>query len=152
LVPAKDYTYFMDDVNLLAIDEDHVDPTTWPAFELSIILSEAFFHAVQGVFPFILREDFLQRLLKFPRGTAHLSWSDRHWLATANLVWAVGSKWLHMCHLAAPGFCDHHLMYYARARALGIDHRVMFDHPDIGRVEAIGILAFYLMINGSVTR
>jgi hypothetical protein len=26
------------------------------------------------------------------------------------------------------------------------------DHPDIERVQSIGLLAFYLLINGSITR
>jgi hypothetical protein len=43
-------------------------------------------------------------------------------------------------------------VYYARARRLGLDHRVVSEHPDVERVQAIGILAFYLLIIGSIAR
>lgn len=47
---------------------------------------------------------------------------------------------------------DTHQDYYARARALGLDHRVVFDHPDIDQVQGMGLLSLYLLFNGSVTR
>ncbi|KAK5188474.1 hypothetical protein LTR72_011099 [Exophiala xenobiotica] len=106
LASPMDYTYFMDDINLMDVDEDDVDSTAWPPFEVAILLSEAFFHAMQGAFPFILREEFLQRLVNFPTARALPSWSDRRWLAMANLVWAVGSRWLRMTELATPDFAS----------------------------------------------
>ena len=45
-------------------------------------------------------------------------------------------------------FAEHHLIYYARAQALGLDHRIHFDHVDIERVEELGLIAFYLLLNG----
>ena len=40
----------------------------------------------------------------------------------------------------------------ARARALGLDHRMLFQHPDVEMTQAIGVLGFYLLINGSIQR
>lgn len=151
LTTAPDYCYFMDNTDVLAVDEDHVEQYDWPPGDSAFILAEAYFHAMQGAFQFVLREQFLAVLVHLPQ-QAMPSWSQRHWLAMANLVWAVGSLWLQITKLDRSGKRDHHLMYYARARALGIDHRIMFDHPDIERVQAIGLLSFYLLVNGSVTR
>ncbi|EXJ89948.1 hypothetical protein A1O3_03015 [Capronia epimyces CBS 606.96] len=151
LTTAPDYSYFMDNTDVLAVDEDHVEQYEWPPGDSALILAEAYFHALQGAFQFILRDQFLATLVSFPRQTMP-SWGQRRWLAMANLVWAVGSLWLQMTRLDNSEKIDTHLLYYARARALGIDHRILFDHPDIERVQAIGLLAFYLLVNGSVTR
>ena len=147
-----DFEYFLDDTDLLAIDEDYVDHYHWPSTETVVILSEAFFHSMQGAYPFILREQFLQEAFIYKDKGKIPSWGQRRWLSMANLVWAIGSRWLHMTKMDDPALNEDHVVYYARARALGLDHRVMFDHPDIERVEGIGLLAFYLLINGSITR
>lgn len=151
LSAAQDFTYFLDDTNVLSVNEDHINERTWPPFDTALILAEAYFHAMQGAFDFVQREQFLDTLVQFPKQQAVLSWPERRWLALANLVWAIGSKWLHLAKLDHSSVEDH-LVYYARARSLGLDHRVVFDHPDVERVQAIGLLAFYLLINGSIAR
>ncbi|EXJ94592.1 hypothetical protein A1O1_02988 [Capronia coronata CBS 617.96] len=151
LTTVPDYSYFMDNTDVLAIDEDHVEQYEWPPGDSAVVLVEAYFHAMQGAFQFVLREPFLRELVDFPRHKMP-SWSERRWLAMANLVWAVGSLWLQITKLDPSDKPDGHLVYYARARALGIDHRILFDHPDIERVQGIGLLTFYLLVNGSVTR
>ena len=45
-----------------------------------------------------------------------------------------------------------HIEFYARARALGLDHRVVFDHPVLEQIQSLGLLGFYLYINGSIAR
>ncbi|KAK7896904.1 hypothetical protein LTR67_004792 [Exophiala xenobiotica] len=152
LSTAGDFSFFIDDLDLLAIDEDHVDPYEWPPAQTAALLSEAYFHAMQGIFPFVIREPFLQKLFSYPRGTYVPSWSQRSWLALANIVWAIGAKWLQITELDPREAQETHLVYYARARALGLDHRVMSDHPDVDRVQGMGLLAFYLLINGSIAR
>lgn len=149
---AKEATYFMDEDNLLSIDEDLVNGQQWPPFQVSLILAEAYFHSVQGAFHFLIKEEFMKSLLRFPYGKPMLTWAERSWLGIANLVWAIGSKWLQMTQLDSQNSLDSHLIYYARARALGLDHRILFDHPDVERIQAIGLLSFYLLVNGSISR
>ncbi|KIW28890.1 uncharacterized protein PV07_04745 [Cladophialophora immunda] len=119
----------MDDINLLEIDEDHVDPYDRPSFEAAVILAEACFHSIQGAFEFVNREKYLHTMINSPR-----------------------AKWLQITKPNYSSGPESHLLYFARARALGLDHRILFDHPDIARVEEIGLLAFYLLMNGSITR
>jgi hypothetical protein len=152
LTSAKDFSFYMDDVDVLAFDEDTIDPYEWPSGEDTYLLTEAFFHAMQGAFPFVVREIFLHTMLSFPRERGMPTWSQRRWLAQANLVWAIGAKWLLISKLNQPSVEDRHMLFYARARALGLDHRVVSDHPDVDRIQGIGLLAFYLLINGSITR
>jgi hypothetical protein len=149
---AKKSNYFMDDFDLLSVDEDHVIAEEMPPQELSFILAEACFHAIQGAFAFVHREQFLDALAHFPRKQSPLSWVERRWLALANLVFALGAKWLQQTEPDGGLFVHNHLEFYARARALGLDHRIVFDHPVLEQVQSLGLLAFYLFVNGSIFR
>ena len=149
---AKKSNYFMDDFDLLSVDEDHVIAHEMPSLELSFTLAEACFHAVQGSFAFVHREQFLDVLAHFPRKQSPLSWAERRWLALANLVFALGAKWLQQTEPGDSLVVHNHLEFYARARALGLDHRIVFDHPVLEQIQALGLLAFYLFVNGSIFR
>jgi hypothetical protein len=152
IATTTDFVYFMDDTNLLSIDEDLVDQYHWPSDAAVVILSEACFHAMQGAFHFVLREQFLREVYTFSAMGNVPNWGQVRGLGLANLMWAIGAKWLQITQIGVEIEKEDHLVYYARARALGLDHRVMVDHPDIERVQGIGLLAFYLLINGSITR
>ncbi len=142
----------MDDVELLSIDEDRVDALEWPPLEVALVLSKAYFDSLYTVFPFMDEHQFYDVLHHFPRYTTSLSWDERRWLSVANLVFGLASRWL---HLTAPesnfGF-EGHLIYYARARSLGLDHRLLFDHPTLEQIQALGLLAGYLFVNNSIAR
>ena len=149
---AFDLTYFMDDEDLLSVDEDRVVSEPLPPTAAALMLSEAYFHAVQGAFQFVERDWFLRELEELLKGTERPSWAQRRTLGLVNIVWAVGAKWLQITQLSGDTLAADHLTYYARARALGLDHRMLFEHPDVEMTQAIGVLGFYLLINGSIQR
>jgi hypothetical protein len=150
--PAIQFSYYMDDDDLLSLDEDFVDQLHWPGDVTARILFEAYFHSLHGIFDCFGRERILAELIGFPQNRLSLSWEQRRWLAMANLMWAIGSKWLQRALLDDEPGMENHLVYYARARALGLDHRVLLDHPGLQGINALGMLAFYLFTNGSLSR
>ena len=151
--PATQFNYFMDDEDLLSLDEDFVDPLHWPGDVTARLLTEAFFHCLHGIFDCFVRERMLADLDAFARNRfSPLSWEQRRWLARTNLMWAIGAKWLQRSMLNDDLAMENHLMYYARARALGLDHRVLLEHPGIMGINALGMLSFYMFTNGSVSR
>lgn len=149
---AHDLSYFMDDEDLLSVDEDDVDAYRMPPPATALLLCEAYFHALQGAFQFVKRGAFLRMLDQFSAEPKHTTWAERRALGVANIIFALGAKWLDDTNLDPDGITESHTIYYARARSLGLDHRILFDHPDVQMVQAIGILAFYLMTNGSIQR
>jgi hypothetical protein len=152
LKSATDFSYYMDDDNLLSLDEDFVNPLHWPDDVTAQILFEAFSHCLHGIFDCFPRERVLAELDGFPRNRSALSWNQRRWLATTNLMWAIGAKWLQRAMLNDDPRMENHLMYYARARALGLDHRVLIENPGLQGINSLGMLSFYLFINGSISR
>ncbi len=148
----EDKSYFVDQVDLLSVDEDYVNPHQYPPVSTAMLLSEAFFHALQGSFYFVEREQFLNDLMTVQAAGSISTWSQRPFLAVCNLVWATAARWLEMTELAERTDAENHLIYYARARSLGFDHRIQFDSADVQTLQGMGILAFYLLINNSIQR
>ena len=148
----EDMSYLVDQVDLLSVDEDYVNPHQYPPVSTAILLSEAFFHALHGSFYFVEREQFLADLMTVQAAGSISNWSQRPFLAVCNMVWATAARWLEMTELAERTDAEDHLVYYARARSLGLDHRIQFDNADVQTVQGMGILAFYLLVNHSIQR
>jgi hypothetical protein len=151
---ANKVNYYLDDEDLLSVDEDRLpsEREDIPSPETAYLLAEACFHSLQGAFMFNYRAEFLETLSHFPSNRPTLSWRQRQWLATANIVFAIGARWLQFTSLMDNRVILHHVEFYARARALGLDHRVVFDHPVLEQIQSLGLLGFYLYINGSIAR
>jgi hypothetical protein len=90
--PAQ-FSYSMDDVDLLGVDEDDINALFWPDVLTTLVLTEAYFHAMQGPFGFVIRDVFLQEVADFSHRQTRLHWDQPTWLGLANLVWAIASRW-----------------------------------------------------------
>lgn len=153
IVSAENFTYFVDEENLLSIDEDYIEPNQLPSVEVATILSEAYFLSARSGLLLIDKQDFYQTSSQcLSRRGSPFSRTENRWLLKANVVWALGAKWLQSIGFDQTGRLESHLVYYARSRALGLDHRVPLDHPNVDMIEASGLLALYLLANGSISR
>lgn len=150
--------YHMDEANLLAVDEDSVNPMDMPPLPIAKILAHSYFETVHDSFPLVAKGVFMDALLNQFHNRPPSSWEGRHWLSMANIIFAVGAKWL---YLTRPRGADmqglkigpgDHVVYYARARSLGLDHRLIMDHPLIEQIQALGILGLYLIVNHQISR
>jgi hypothetical protein len=155
---GSELDYHMDEANLLAVDEDSVDPMEVPPLPIAKVLAESYFETVHGSFPLVAQEEFMRVLFSQFHSRPPLSWKGRRWLSMANIIFAVGAKWL---YLTRPRQADvqgpnvgpgDHIVYYARARSLGLDHRLIMDHPLIEQIQALGILGLYLIVNHQISR
>ena len=149
---ANKVNYHLDDADLLSVDEDIIVSEDIPPPEVAYLLAEACFHSLQGAFMFMYRAEFLETLSHFPSNRPVLTWRQRQWLASANIIFAIGARWLQYTHMDDLISHYNHIEFYARARSLGLDHRVVFDHPVLEQVQSLGLLGFYLFVNGSIAR
>ena len=152
------FDYHMDEANLLAVDEDTVDPMEMPPLPIATVLADSYFDTVHDTFPLMVKGAFMEILINHFRSLTRPSWAGRRWLSVANIIFAVGAKRM---YLARPRRADmqgasigpgDHIVYYARARALGLDHRLIMDHPLIEQIQALGILGLYLIVNHQISR
>lgn len=148
---AADLSYHVDEANLLAVDEELVNEYQWPS--MAATMAGAYFDTLYPTFPFVNKGQFLQELSQSYHLQEQLPIrARRRWLAKANMIFCLGSKWFLQGNANSRVGQDDHLMYYARARKLGLDHRIVLDHPTVEQVDALGLLALYLIMNHHVTR
>ena len=147
-----EFSFFTDEEYLLAVDEDYVEPLQLPHINTAVLLSEAYFHCVNGDFYFIEREAFLAELMAIYRAGQPPSWPQRPFLGICNMVWAIAARWMHIVGLAERINLENHILFFARSRSLGLDHRIQFDHPDVQTVQGMGLMVFYLLNNNSIQR
>ncbi|KAI1607828.1 hypothetical protein EDD36DRAFT_118260 [Exophiala viscosa] len=110
-----DMSYHLDEADILAVDEECVSEYQWPS--MAATMAGVFFDTLYPTFPFVDKEQFLRKLLQlYHFQERHPLGERRHWLAMANVIFCLGSKWL--MQGGANGSTGHedHLMYYARAR------------------------------------
>jgi hypothetical protein len=148
---ATEMNYHLDEADLLAVNEDSMEEEQWP--DLAGTMAGAFFDTIYPTFPFVDKEPFLQTLSTVrPQNTMPRFGANRRWAAMANIIFCLGSQWLFRGDANQPVGRDDHLIYYARARKLGLDHRVVLDHPTVEQVQMMGLLGLYLATNHQITR
>ncbi|KIV87972.1 hypothetical protein, variant 5 [Exophiala mesophila] len=119
---------------------------------MAITMVGVFFDTLYPTLPFIDKDKFLQKLSQSYYLREDYSLIDRRrWLAIANMIFSLGLKWLMQGNANRSAGQEDHL-YYARARKLGLDHRMVQDHPTTAQVEGLGLLALDLTMNHQITR
>ena len=145
---VSDYTYHCDDLPLTLLN--HVAPRELPPRQTAQCLLEAYMDSVHPVFPIIGKITFESQVQAF-FNDRQLS-PGRNWLAILNLVFAIAAKYSHMVEASWRGDERDHLVYFARARMLGLNSESMFDHPDLQRIQLSGLIAFYLSSIDQINR
>jgi hypothetical protein len=69
-----------------------------------------------------------------------------------NLVFAIGAKYSHVAKEDWRGDESDHIVYHARARAFGLNMDDVFNHPSLLQIQELGLLAFYWLSVGQVSR
>ena len=145
---VSEFTYHCDDLPLLL--PNHVDSRALPPRETARCLLEAYMDSVHPAFPIIGKNTFEGQVEAF-LNDEQLS-PGRNWLAVLNLVFAIAAKYSHYVEASWRGDERDHLLYFARARMLGMNEESIFDHPDLQRVQVSGLIAFYFATVDQVNR
>jgi hypothetical protein len=74
------------------------------------------------------------------------------WQAILNLVFALGAKYSHLVQAPWQAGERDHLIYHAKARLLGMTEMHLTSHPDVPQIQVAGLLAFYYLSIGQVSR
>ncbi|KAF2856860.1 hypothetical protein T440DRAFT_12250 [Plenodomus tracheiphilus IPT5] len=130
------------------------DPMEMPPFETAERLMKAFMESCHNSFPFLAKKAVMNEFYLYyaasQRGKPYSP--PQKWLATINLVFAIGAVYSHL--IAAEWCADDrdHLMYYSRACTLGLKDPWWFSHPDLPQMQITGLLSFYYLSIGRVNR
>ncbi|KAH7366641.1 fungal-specific transcription factor domain-containing protein [Pyrenochaeta sp. MPI-SDFR-AT-0127] len=148
-----DATFYLDSDS---IDVDTaVDPYEVPDPALAQKLFNCYMDTVHSSFPLVPAsfEDQFQRFLESIRRHRPFQIPDK-WRAIMNLLFAIGARYSHLTEAEFRGDERDHLIYMTRAtRLLGMKNTAIFiSGPDLALVEATGLLSFYFLVIGHVSR
>ncbi|KAF2186020.1 hypothetical protein K469DRAFT_664510 [Zopfia rhizophila CBS 207.26] len=147
-------SFYLDDDNI-QLDLNFVDQIDMPPQETAERLMECYISTVQDSFPILPKkwlEEVVHKLYDHLRGGWSLELVDDRILAILNSVFAIGTKFCHL--VTSDGQTDDldHLIYQARARMLGFKDSVIIAHHDIHQVRLAGLLSFYFLSIGQISR
>lgn len=149
---VSSFSYWADSEH---VDVDFlVDAYDFPQTEVAERLLQFYMSRVHDSFPILPRKTFEDQFRMYftavQNGKApRLS---PKWQSILNLVFAIGARYSHL--VKAPWRADErdHLVYQARARSLGLNEAVITSHPDLPQIQSLGLMAFYWLSTGQVSR
>lgn len=145
-----DSAYHAEPGDIPMVRSEEVNALEWPPPMLARALVDSYFDIVHVSFPILSRNDFYKKFETFPK--AQISTEDQGWLAVANMVFAIGAKFAHLTNADYRGDDRDHLVYYARASALGMDHRTLNRDPELQHTACLGVLGLYLFTTDQLNR
>jgi hypothetical protein len=145
-----DSTYHAEPGDILTVQVEEVNPLEWPPTTVARALVDSYFEKVHVSFPILSRNDFYRKFKTFPKD--QISTEDQCWLAVANMVFAISAKFAHLTNADFRDDDRDHLVYYARARALGMDQRTLNQDPELQHTTCLGVLGLYLLSTDQLNR
>ncbi|KAH6618851.1 C6 transcription factor-like protein [Boeremia exigua] len=138
-----------------SVDIDfYVDPYDLPQMETAERLLSCYMSKVHDSFPILPRKTFEDQFRKYftALSNGNAPRLSPKWQAILNLVFAIGAKYSHLSKASWQADSRDHLIYQARARAFGLNDSTMTTHPDVPQIQSLGLLAFYWLSVGQVSR
>ncbi len=131
---------------------DEIDPYGLPIRMIADRLVELFFATIYPSFPIINKAYFFNRYDEcFP--TAQMNeCGDQTFLVMLQLILAIGAVHAHIIRAEWAGDERDHLLYFARARALGLETGLLEESVYHEQVQIFGLGGMYLMVTNQTNR
>ncbi|KAA8619196.1 fungal specific transcription factor domain containing protein [Pyrenophora tritici-repentis] len=137
-----------DDVSI----DFYVNAYELPQPELAEHLVQCYMLKVHDSFPILPRKAFGDQTRAYFAAlrSGNAPRLNPKWQAILNLVFAIGANYAYLLNKDWDG--GDHIIYQARARAFGMSEAAMTSHPDVPQIQGLGLLAFYWLSTGQVSR
>ncbi|KAF2447068.1 hypothetical protein P171DRAFT_409437 [Karstenula rhodostoma CBS 690.94] len=145
-------TFYLDSKSLDL--EFHIDPYEFPTADVAEQLLSIYLEKVHDSFPILPRKLFQDQCRKYFEAVRSGSAPrlSAKWQAILNLVFAIGAKYSHLIRARWQADERDHLIYQARASAFAWNENTLEQHPDLPQIQVAGLLAFYHLSVGQVSR
>jgi hypothetical protein len=145
-------TFYLDTDN---VDLDfEVEAYELPTPETAAQLLAVYMDKVHDSFPILPKKLFEDQFRSFFQGVEHgrAPRLNPRWQAVLNLVFAISARYSHLVKADWEQDERDHLIYQARARKFGWNEKTLSQHPDLPQIQVAGLLAFYYLSTGQVSR
>ena len=145
--PISQLTYHCDDLDVSLPEQ--VDLLSLPPRTVADSLLNNYLEFIHPLFPIISKSTFSSQYHGFfDEGRSPTA----SWRAILNLIFAIAAKHAHLIKAPWRGIEEDHLVYFARARGLGLNSDDLLVHANMQRVQLTGLMAFYLLAINQVNR
>ena len=129
---------------------EDVDAFALPNMDVADNLLNTYMNSVHCTYPIVGKNTFVNQYRTFFRGPPIKPGSK--WMAVLNLVFAIAAKHSHLTRAPWAGDASDHLVYFERARLLGLTAERLMDHSDMQQVQVYGLTAFYFLCIDQMNR
>ncbi|KAL4892873.1 fungal-specific transcription factor domain-containing protein [Aspergillus ambiguus] len=144
--------YSIDKTNTRVID--NISLSQRPPQNIANQLIDCYFKVVHPSFPIINKRIFLGQYSAFFSTSVN---PGRRWLAILNLIFAISTKCFRYTQVASDNGGESETSetsetaYFSRAWKLSM-HNALLEHPSLQQVQVEGLISFYLMSAGQISR
>jgi hypothetical protein len=145
-ITVSQASYHLDDFAMPSLDA--VDAYELPTSDTANHLFDTYLSRVHPTFPIIGKSTFTTQFRRFMAGQL----PGEKWLAVLNLIFAISARYSHLVRAEWRGDERDHLVYFSRARLLGLNGDTLFQHADLQQIQVSGLMALYLLCTNQVNR
>ena len=146
---VNDSSYHCDDLEIGV--PDNVSPWDLPPRHIANLLLQTYLECVHPTFPIIGKRTFTSQAQTFLDSNGKTKPGD-NWAAILNLIFAIAAKYAQLARAEWRGDGDDHLIYFTRARLLGMNSESIFVHPSLQTVQVTGLMSFYFLTVDQINR
>ena len=153
-VPTPDIpSYHTEDADFsYNVNEDSLNIFEWPDLQLAHELVNNYFQHVHNAFPILDKMSFEAWYIHAKPSGAPLNADETIWLGTLNLIFAIAAYHAHLTDAEYRGSHYDHLVYYARAKKLCMDQRLLYQDAQLSTVGAMGLQCLYNLATCNLNR
>lgn len=146
-VPISLMNYHLDDLDIPLIED--TDAFAIPPREVADEYFNAYMTYVHPLFCAIRKPAFTVQYRQFFNRPVK---PPRKWLAILNMIFAIGCRYCRLINSSSEGSHEDDLLFLTRARLLGLNEKVLFEHTDLQQIQLEFLVAVYLLCMGQVNR
>lgn len=129
-----------------------IDPYGLPVKSAADALVNTYFTTLHPSFPIIDQSFFSHQFEEYFTMSENETFKDHTFITTLQIVFAIGAVHAHRTGAEWAGDDRDHLLYFARARVLGMKMGMLSEMVNHGQVQVFGLSGMYFMVTDQINR
>lgn len=136
----------------MSIVGDQIYPLELPIRSTADRMVESYFTSIQLSFPIFNESELISQYEEVYDTVDLATYRDRTFIATLQLVFALGAVHAHLVNSEWAGDERDHTLYVANARMLAVDSGILNDLCHLGQARVFALGALYLLATDQINR
>lgn len=140
------------------IGPESVNMYDMPPMDLAQALLNAYFKYVHPALPIVSEPDFREKFDKYavhgrpPNDQEQIGSEQQNFRCSMNMVFAIAARHARVINADYQGAENDHLIYFARANAMGLDNRALHEDAELENTTSLGLVSLYFLTLEHINR